>query len=647
MAADKDFVSIVRDNVHAYGNDRGFTFVTEEKGPGRSYREQDLGLADLDRNACALAVHLADLGVQGGTALLLYPEGPDFVTAFLACLYGRVTAVPAPFPDLAAERTERTRRIVTDAGVRWILTDSAHLAMMKTWAADAGLSGEVRCLATDTGVTADPDAWTPPRHRPGDTAFLQYTSGSTSAPKGVVVSHGNLLRNAREINTRIEGGPHTVGVGWVPHYHDMGLVGQILHPLYMGARYVLMSPLTFVKRPVVWLEMVTRHRATIIVGPNFGYELLLRRVTDGQLARLDLSSLRIVKNGAEPVLAGTLDRMVARFGPAGLRPTAWMPCYGMAEATLLISAAPLGRGAVIREFDVEALARNEAVPVDTGNASAPAPASTIGPASTGAAAAEVPGAKTQPHGGAERPGRHGEGRHGAGRQEARPHRTRRLVSSGRPVTLEVRIVDPATRAVLPDGRVGEIWVAGGSVAQGYWGRPEQTRETFHAVTAGGDGPYLRTGDLGFRLDGELYVTGRLKDLIIVNGHNIHAHDLEEVSRSVHPATRTAAAFSLGAPADTGPEQVVLVQEVVPGAARDTGLPELASLIRDAVAGAFGLPALSVVLSGQGAVRRTTSGKIQRALTRQAFVEGRIKRLAGDLAPGVAALGEGEEARLNV
>ncbi|XVQ09902.1 fatty acyl-AMP ligase [Spirillospora sp. CA-255316] len=610
MGSSKDFVSIVRDNVDAHGNSRGFIFVTEERGPGRSYREEDLGLADLDRNARALAVHLAGLGMRGRTALLLYPEGPDFVTAFLGCLYAEVIAVPAPFPDLAAGRTERTQGIIADADVRWILTDSAHHAMLETWLAEAGLTGEVRCLVTDTGVAADPDAWSMPRYLPEQTAFLQYTSGSTSVPKGVVVSHGNLLRNAQEINARIEGGQHTVGVGWVPHYHDMGLVGQILHPLYMGGRYVLMSPITFIKRPVVWLDMVTRHRATIIVGPNFGYELLLRRVTDAQLADLDLSSLLIAKNGAEPVLAGTLDRMVERFGPVGFRPGTWMPCYGMAETTLLISAAPLGRGPVIREFDVEALARNEAVPVDGASAGGGEQASVRNVA-----------------------------------EHSQERRTRRLVSSGRPVTLDVRVVDPRTRAVLPDGRVGEIWVAGGSVAQGYWKRSDETREGFRAVTAEGDGPYLRTGDLGFLTGGEVYVTGRIKDLIIVNGHNIHAHDLEEAARSTHPATRTAAAFSLGAPVDAGREQVIIVQEVVPGAARDTGLGELASLIRDAVAGAFGLPALSVVLSGQGAVRRTTSGKVQRALTRQAFMEGKIKQLASDLDPDMIALKE--EARLNV
>ena len=586
MAAERTFVSVLRDNVRAHGNSRGFTFVTEERGPGHKYREEELGLADLDRKARALAGHLDALGVRRGAVLLLYPAGLDFISAFVGCLYGQVIAVPAPFPELDAGRAERTLRIIRDADIRWILTDSAHRQKLEGWLAESGLDGEVRCLATDVDVEADPDGWTMPRYDPDTSAFLQYTSGSTSDPKGVEVTYGNLLRNAEEINARIEGGAHTVGIGWVPHYHDMGLVGQILHPLYMGGRYVLMSPITFIKRPVVWLEMVTRHRATIIVGPNFGYELLLRRVTDAQLAELDLSSLLIVKNGAEPVLAGTLDRMVERFGPAGFRREMWMPCYGMAETTLLISAAPLGQGPVVRAFDFESLTRNRAVP----------------------------------------------------RRGATEDGTRRLVSSGRPVTLDVRVVDPATRAELPEGRVGEIWVSGGSVARGYWRRPRETKATFQAVTAAGGPTYLRTGDLGFIADGELYVTGRIKDLIIVNGHNIYAHDLEEVSRSAHPATRTAAAFSLDALGGSGQERVIIVQEVIPAAARDMGLAELASYTRDMVARAFGLPSLSVVLSGPGAVRRTTSGKIQRGLTRQAFLDGKIKQLAGDLEPSVAGLG---------
>ncbi|NYD46877.1 acyl-CoA synthetase (AMP-forming)/AMP-acid ligase II [Actinomadura luteofluorescens] len=416
-----------------------------------------------------------------------------------------------------------------------------------------------------------------------------------------MVTHGNLLANGEEIRRRIEGSPATVGVGWVPHYHDMGLVGQFLQPLYLGCRYVFTSPITFIKRPVLWLELITRYRGTITVAPNFGYELVLRRVTDRQLEGLDLSSLTVVKNGAEPVRAATLEAMAERFAPVGFRPSMWMPCYGMAETTLLITGAPLGGGPVVRDFDAGALARNEAVPADGTSA----------------------------------------------------HGVRRLVSSGRPVTLDVRVVDPETGAERPERRVGEIWVRGGSVARGYWESPEQTEATFRARTAGGEGPFLRTGDLGFTADGELYVTGRIKDLIIVNGRNIHAHDIEEVARAAHPAALLGAAFAIdaaidpdlgpgppeGGGADASREQVVIVQEISTRAAAGTPLEEVAAAVRTRVTRTFELPAVSVVLAARGSVRRTTSGKMQRRQTREAFLTGRITELAADLEPGVAGLRE--------
>ncbi|MFG2250253.1 fatty acyl-AMP ligase [Spirillospora sp. NPDC048823] len=601
MHAHRDFVSLVRENIREHGDDRTFTFISEE--PGRKYKENVLGFAELDRKARALACRLEARGLRDRAVLLLYPEGLEFLTAFVGCLYARVVAVPAPLPDLDAGRFGRTRRIIEDADIALILTDTAHRGTLDGWLDDAGLRGRVHCLDTEgAGEGAeddgggDPGGWTAPEFGPGTLAFLQYTSGSTSAPKGVMVTHGNLLSNGEEIKRRIEGTPDTVGVGWVPHYHDMGLVGQFLQPLYLGCRYVFTSPITFIKRPVLWLEMITRHRGTITVAPNFGYELALRRVTDRQMDGLDLSSLRVVKNGAEPVRAATLERVTERFAPIGFRPEMWMPCYGMAETTLLITAAPIGGGPVVRDFDAEALTRDTAVPRD------------------------------EP-GGGEREG-------GGG--------VRRLVSSGRPIALDVRVVDPATRARLPEGRVGEIWVGGGSVARGYWRNPEETREGFEARTSDGEGPYLRTGDLGFFADGELYVTGRIKDLVIVNGRNIHAHDIEETAQAAHPAALVGAAFVTETPPGEGGdvdgrEQVVIVQEVSTRAAAGTPLDELASLIKSRVARAFELPALSVVLSGRGTVRRTTSGKMQRRLTREAFLSGEITELAGDLEPGVAAL----------
>ncbi|MDL4815592.1 fatty acyl-AMP ligase [Actinomadura opuntiae] len=594
-----DFVSVFRENAATHGDRRSFTFVTEDAGPGRSYKEDVLGFAELDRRARALAVRLEERGLRDRAVLLLYPEGLEFIAAFVGCLYARVVAVPAPLPVLDAGRFDRTRRIIGDADIGWILTDGAHLEAIEGWLKEAGLAGKVQCLDTEAGEGEDPGAWTMPESGPDTLAFLQYTSGSTSEPKGVMVNHGNLLYNAEEIRRRIHGSPETIGVGWVPHFHDMGLVGQFLEPLYLGMRYVLTSPITFIKRPVLWLELITRHRATITVAPNFGYELALRRVTDRQLETLDLSSLRTVKNGAEPVRAATLERWNERFAPAGFEPWMWMPCYGMAEATLLISAAPYGTGPVIRDFDAAALSRDRAVPAD---GAVPADADEV---------------------------RHEAERDGEGA-------VRRLVSSGRPVTLDVRVVDPESLRALPDGRAGEIWVRGGSVAAGYWQSPAETRVTFEAYTAEGDGPFLRTGDLGFVDGGELFVTGRSKDLIIVNGRNIHAHDIEETAQAAHPAALIGAAFVLdGTTTADGREQVVLVQEISTRAAAGTPPDELAGRIKAAVARAHELPALSVVLTGRGTVRRTTSGKLRRGPTRQALLDGEVAVLGADLEPGAA------------
>ncbi|MEV0103833.1 AMP-binding protein [Nocardia sp. NPDC050789] len=358
----------------------------------------------------------------------------------------------------------------------------------------------------------------------------------------------------------------SIGVGWLPHFHDMGLIGMLLQPLFVGGSLVYMSPMTFLKRPVRLLEAIDRYGAHITAAPNFAYELMVRRVTDAQLAQLDLSSLRVALSGAEPIRARTLDAVIERLGPAGFRADAFVAGYGMAETTLIATASPVGRPTVHLDADPAALERGRVIPAGSGT---------------------------------------------------------RLVGCGATVAgLDIRIVDPVTLRTLPDGHVGEIWIAGTSVAQGYWGRGEETRGSFAAHTEG-VGPYLRSGDLGAHHAGDLYVTGRLKDLIILNGRNLYPQDIEEAVRGIHPALADAEGVVLSIEAD-GQERLLVIQGVRTNAWGGLNPAELAARIRTTVARGFEVPAPSVVLVERRAVHRTTSGKVQRASMRAAFLDRTIR-----------------------
>jgi acyl-CoA synthetase (AMP-forming)/AMP-acid ligase II len=401
----------------------------------------------------------------------------------------------------------------------------------------------------------------------GDTtAFLQYTSGSTSDPKGVVVTHANLMHNCATIAEAVELDDATVAAGWLPHFHDMGLVGLLLAILHQGADLVFMSPISFLRRPIRWLQAIDRYRATITVAPNFSYELLARRVSDEDVAGLDLSTLRVALNGAEPVRPHVLDAAIARLGPAGLRPDAFVACYGMAEVTLLASASEVARPPRCLDVDPDALERHEVV-------------------------------------------------------AARDGRSLRLVSNGAPRGVDLRIVEPQTRRVLEEDRVGEIWLRGPSVAAGYLHRHEENAERFDARTADGEGPFLRTGDLGALHDGELYVTGRLKDLLIVNGRNLYPQDIEEAVARIHPALAAAPGVVLNV--DAGREHIVVIHGIDAGALDGMTPQELAAQIKGTVARAFDVPAPSVVLVKRSAIHRTTSGKVQRRSMLAAFMANRV------------------------
>ncbi|HKV12360.1 MAG TPA: amino acid adenylation domain-containing protein, partial [Thermoanaerobaculia bacterium] len=542
---------------------RAYTFLLDGET-----KEVHVTYGELDLQARAVAARLQALAPRGERALLLYPPGLQYAAAFFGCLYAGITAVPV-YPPRPNRPDPRFLAILSDARARVVLTTSAILPNAERLLPE---DAPVLWLATD-GLNGDSAArWQDPGVGPDDLAFLQYTSGSTSSPKGVRVSHGNLLHNEALIGRAFGMTPESVVVGWLPLYHDMGLIGNLLQPLAAGCPCVLMSPVDFLQKPLRWLQAISRYGGTVSGGPNFAYDLCVRRIGPAEKEELDLSRWQVAFNGAEPVRAETLDRFAEAFAPCGFRRAALFPCYGLAEATLFVTGAGRGEAPVVSRFVSEDLARNRATPAADGRA---------------------------------------------------------LVSSGRAVPApegqDVAIVHPETLRRGEPGEVGEIWIAGPSVAQGYWSRPEATEATFRAFTADGQGPFLRTGDLGFLDGAELYVTGRAKDLIIIRGRNLYPQDVELTVEKSHPALRPGcgAAFSVEV---EGEERLVVVQEVRRDA-RHADPAEAIGAIRRAVAEEHEVQLEAVVLIRTASLPKTSSGKVRRQATRQAFLEGGLAVVA--------------------
>ena len=446
--------------------------------------ETRLSFGELDAEARRIAALLQhSLGATGQRVLLLYPPGLEFVTAFLGCLYAGVVAVPA-YPPGSRRALPRLATMAGDARPALVLTRAAELERYSSMASGVPELARLPWLASDASDASDALDARLAEPSPEDIAFLQYTSGSTATPKGVIVNHGNLVHNEEMIHRGFATSADSVIVGWLPVYHDMGLIGNVLQPLYVGARCILMPPLAFLQKPARWLRAVSRFQATISGGPDFAYQLCAEKVGAAERRELDLASWRIAFNGAEPVRAATLERFTAAFAECGFERRAFYPCYGLAEATLFVSGG------------------DPAAPPVTLEAAAPA---------LEAGRIETPGAA---------PGR-------------------RLVGCGTPhLDARVVIVDPETRQPRAPRQVGEIWIAGPSVARGYWRREEANAEAFDGRLSSGEGGFLRTGDLGFLDDGgELFVTGRLKDLVILRGRNLYPQDVEATARDAHPALR--------------------------------------------------------------------------------------------------------------
>ncbi|KUJ70105.1 hypothetical protein ACZ90_07075 [Streptomyces albus subsp. albus] len=525
--------------------------------------------AEFDRMARHEAVRLRRAGYRpGDRALLAYDPSPDFLRAVYAAMYAGLTVVPAPVPP--GRHLEATRD--------WILAIAADAECSVVMATDqvaqalSGYGDLSLWQLADLGDTAHAEGWVDPGLTPDDLAILQYTSGSTGRPKGVMVTHGNLIENQRGVSAAMDVDSATVVVGWLPHYHDMGLIGMYLQSVFAGAELIAMSPTLFLRRPALWLELVSKHRGNFTVGPDFAYALCTRLVSDEKIEELDLSSLRSVCTGAEPVRIGTLRRFADRFARCGFRADSFAPAYGMAEATLVVSAKLPGTPVRTMAVDPAVLEQGVAVP------------------STSDGATE-------------------------------------LVSCG-PAALgnELVVVDPESLAPVEDGTIGEICVRGPSVSSGYWQRPDETAQSFGVRPGGGDRAFLRTGDLGFLDQGELFVTGRIKDLIIVHGRNIFPTDLE-TTLAGHLSERgdaVAAAFEWdgehGGNGGGGGDVVVAVEHTK---AFD---PETVDSARRAVADRFSLDSVAVVLVRRGAIPRTTSGKVQRRLTRKKLVDGELKVL---------------------
>ncbi|GBF80593.1 fatty acyl-AMP ligase [Aphanothece sacrum] len=533
-----------------------------------------LTYGELDKKARELGAILHDLELQGERALLMYSPGLDFIVAFFACLYAGVIAVPV-YPPRRNQSLDRLQAIIKNCQAKEVLTTSAIWSNLEQSLENHPELSALKWLATDNIPKRFNQNWDSPKISQSDLAFLQYTSGSTGNPKGVMVTHDNLLHNERMIQQAFGHTPKSSVVGWLPVFHDMGLIGNVLQPLYSGIPCILMSPVDFLQKPYRWLKAISDHRATTSGGPNFAYDLCVQKVTPEQLETLDLSSWQVAFTGAEPIRAETLEAFADKFAVCGFRKEAFYPCYGMAEATLFITGGKKSQAPKLKTVDEKALEENRVIEV-------------------------------------------------AGQQA----NTRTLVSCGQEwLGQKLKIVDPNTLTECDKNQVGEIWVSGDSVAKGYWQQPEKTQDTFDAYLADTQvGPFLRTGDLGFLTeDGELFVTGRLKDVLIIRGRNHYPQDIELTVEQSHPALRQScgAAFVVGT---SDKERLIIVQEVERTYLRKIDSNEVIKAIREAVAKHHGLQVHEVVLIRTATIPKTSSGKIQRYRCKEQFLSNMVDRV---------------------
>ena len=551
-----------------------------------------LTLAEVDLRSRAIAVRLGELAAPGARVLLSYPPGLDFVTGFFGALYAGMIAVPVAPVDGDCNDVKRSRieSIARSAEPEVLLTTAAAAERVNKVLADTDRMSGLHVLASDTVPDDGAGRWTRPDIGPSTIAYLQYSSGSTGQPKGVILSHASVLHNlaliAESGSCDEDDGYDRIPpfISWLPMFHDMGLISGVVEPVYVGSDAVLMPPVAFVHRPFSWLRAISDAGQAYAAAPNFAYELCARRSKPDQRARLDLSGWTFALVGAEPVRARTMRLFAETFAPCGFRPEAFFPSYGLAESTVMVSGGPVGRGAVTYAFDAHALAAGQV--------------RLAGPGAT----------------------------------------ARELVGCGQiQQSLSVVITRPGTDVPCAADEVGEILVSSRSVGDGYWNAPEETERTFRARVHGyGERDFLRTGDLGFVFGDQLFVTGRIKDVIILDGLNHYPHDIELTVGTSHPAIREGFCCALSVDDGDGERLVVLTEitysrQIVPDGP-DPAAPgrvtraEVAAAVRRAVTAEHGITASDVVLLRLGTLPFTSSGKIQRAECRTRYQSGDFDRL---------------------
>lgn len=524
---------------------------------------------ELNKEAQRVAASLQARGLNGKQVLLLYPSGIEFIKAFVGCLYAGAIAVPATAPR-NKRALGRLRSIIEDATPQLVLTSTSVLNNIQVDIIGTDL-GSIKCITLDTLTQNETQKWQPMQLTGRSLAFIQYTSGSTADPKGVMIDHSNLLANNRMIRNAFNWPENNVCVSWLPMFHDMGLLGNMLQIIYTGAKCIFMPPEAFLMKPLRWLQAIEKYQAITSGGPNFAYDLCLRRISDAQLSKLNLDSWKIAYVGAEPVRAATMRKFEERFAPSRLKKSTLYPCYGMAEACLFISGNKSGSGAIREYFNTVALSN---------------------------------GIATLTH-------------------ETNDSHSRTLVSCGHGwLGLEIKIVDPSTCSLLPNSRVGEIWVSGDNIVQGYWNNPEATENTFNATIQGNPKQrYLRTGDLGFIHKGSLYISGRLKDLIIVAGRNHHPVDIEHTTEQCHEVIRPGgtAVFSV----DMEDRENLIVATELERTARNIDIQAIEKTIRSAISIEHDLMVHDIVFLKPATCPKTSSGKVMRHACKLAWQQHKL------------------------